>query len=56
MVAAQMGVNSSTVIDYIRRVRSKYERAGRPARTKVDLYRRAVEDGILTSPSAGDQG
>ncbi|HLP22417.1 MAG TPA: response regulator [Microbacteriaceae bacterium] len=49
-VADQMGVSSATVIDYIRRVRSKYVRAGRPARTKVDLYQRAVEDGLLESP------
>lgn len=52
LVASQMGVSPATVIDYIRRVRSKYERAGRPAHTKVDLYQRALEDGILTSPTA----
>lgn len=50
-VASQMQVSSATVIDYIRRVRAKYERAGRPAHTKVDLYQRALEDGILTSPT-----
>lgn len=53
LVASQMGVSPATVIDYIRRVRSKYERAGRPAHTKVDLYQRAVEDGILSSPYSG---
>lgn len=54
LVATTMGVSSGTVIDYIRRVRSKYERAGRPAHTKVDLFRRAVEDGILSSPGTGE--
>lgn len=54
LVAYQMGVSSSTVIDYIRRVRSKYEKAGRPAHTKVDLYQRAVEDGILPQPHNGE--
>lgn len=54
LVATTMGVSSGTVIDYIRRVRSKYERAGRPAHTKVDLFRRAVEDGILSSPGIGE--
>lgn len=51
VVASQMGVSQSTVIDYIRRVRSKYERVGRPAYTKVHLYQRAVEDGIIPSSS-----
>jgi hypothetical protein len=34
----------------VRRIRQKYARAGRPAHTKIDLYKRAVEDGILPSP------
>ena len=51
LVASTMGVSASTVIDYIRRVRSKYDRAGRPAHTKVELYQRAVEDGILRAPT-----
>lgn len=50
IVAQQTGVSESTVIDYIRRVRSKYERVGRTANTKVDLYKRALEDGILPIP------
>ncbi|MFM6974663.1 MAG: response regulator [Agromyces sp.] len=56
LVASKMGVSPATVIDYIRRVRSKYERAGRPAHTKVDLYQRAVEDGILGSPTRPAEG
>jgi hypothetical protein len=31
------------------RVREKYAQAGREARTKLDLHRRAVEDGLLTA-------
>lgn len=50
LVASRTGVSESTVIDYIRRVRVKYERVGRPANTKVDLYKRALEDGLLPIP------
>jgi DNA-binding NarL/FixJ family response regulator len=50
LVAERTGVSESTVIDYIRRVRMKYERVGRTASTKVDLYKRALEDGILPIP------
>lgn len=51
-VAAQMHIAVGTVDDYVRRIRAKYVRAGRPAATKVDLYKRAVEDGILPAPDA----
>jgi len=50
LVAAHTGLSELTVVDYIRRVRSKYERVGRPANTKIDLYKRALEDGILPIP------
>ena len=50
LVGARTGLSELTVIDYIRRVRSKYERVGRPANTKIDLYIRALEDGILPIP------
>ncbi|TFB47775.1 response regulator transcription factor [Cryobacterium tagatosivorans] len=50
LVASHTGLSELTVIDYIRRVRSKYERVGRPANTKIDLYIRALEDGILPIP------
>ena len=32
-------------------MRVKYVEVGRPAPTKVDLLRRAMEDGILAEPS-----
>ena len=50
LVADRTGLSELTVVDYIRRVRSKYERVGRPASTKIDLYKRALEDGILPMP------
>jgi two-component system, NarL family, response regulator DevR len=49
-VAARAGLSTGTVAEYVRRIRSKYAAAGRPAHTKIDLYKRAVEDGILPSP------
>ena len=49
-VAHRAGLSAATVAEYVRRIRYKYAMAGRPAATKVDLYKRAVEDGILPSP------
>jgi two-component system nitrate/nitrite response regulator NarL len=46
-VAHRMNVTSNTVGTYVRRIREKYEAAGRDAGNKTELYRRAVEDGIL---------
>ena len=42
--------------EYLDRIRVKYVEVGRPAPTKVDLLRRAVEDGILPGldPDGGD--
>lgn len=51
-VAWRVGIAEATVEDYVRRIRSKYSRAGRPAHTKVDLYKRALEDGLLPMPDA----
>ena len=49
-VAARAGLSANTVSEYIRRIRTKYALVGRPARTKIDLYKRAVEDRILPGP------
>ncbi|WP_156253397.1 response regulator transcription factor [Pseudactinotalea terrae] len=49
-VARQLGISRETVLDHIRRIRVKYARIQRPAHTKIDLYRRAVEDGVLPAP------
>jgi len=46
-VASQMNVQYETAKTYLRRVREKYAKAGRPASTKTDLIRRAAEDGYL---------
>lgn len=46
-VAYELNITRDTVLDHVRRIRTKYAAAGRPAHTKVDLYRRALEDGIL---------
>jgi two-component system, NarL family, response regulator DevR len=49
-VANVTGLSVNTVAEYVKRIRHKYAVAGRPAATKVDLYRRALEDGILEQP------
>ncbi|HRN29380.1 MAG TPA: response regulator transcription factor [Terrimesophilobacter sp.] len=46
-VASQLGISYNTAREYLDRIRMKYVEAGRPAPTKIDLLRRAVEDGIL---------
>lgn len=52
LVAVQLGIAHSTAREYLDRIRQKYVEVGRPAPTKVDLLRRAVEDGILPSLDA----
>ncbi|MHA7987762.1 response regulator [Rathayibacter sp. CAU 1779] len=47
-VADEMHVQFETAKTYLRRVREKYGRAGRPTSTRADLIRRAAEDGYLT--------
>ena len=56
LAAQQLGISYSTAREYLDRIRVKYVEVGRPAPTKVDLLRRAVEDGILPGldPDGGD--
>lgn len=56
LAAQQLGIGYSTAREYLDRIRMKYVEVGRPAPTKVDLLRRAVEDGILPGldTDAGD--
>ncbi|HEV7812143.1 MAG TPA: response regulator transcription factor [Leifsonia sp.] len=56
-VAEQLGIANSTAREYLDRIRVKYVEVGRPAPTKVDLLRRAVEDGILPGldPDTGNE-
>jgi DNA-binding NarL/FixJ family response regulator len=56
VVADRLGVAYSTAKENITRVRLKYVEVGRPAPTKVDLLRRAMEDGILAEPGADRDG
>lgn len=46
-VARQLDISVETAKTYLTRVREKYASAGREARTKIALHRRAVEDGLL---------
>ncbi|NEM92179.1 response regulator [Galbitalea soli] len=46
-VAERLNVQYETAKTYLRRVREKYAKAGRPASKKADLIRRAAEDGYL---------
>jgi DNA-binding NarL/FixJ family response regulator len=47
-VARSMNVQFETAKTYLRRVREKYGKVGRPTSTRDDLVRRAAEDGYLT--------
>lgn len=49
-VARRLGVGPDTARTYLNRAREKYAAVGRPAPTKTDLYRVAVEDGLLDPP------
>lgn len=49
-VGEELGVAPDTVNEYLKRIRQKYADAGRPTRTKLDLFKRAVEDGWLPMP------
>ncbi|MEV0292802.1 response regulator transcription factor [Nocardia sp. NPDC050710] len=55
-VARLTGLSEQTVNDYLGRIRQKYADAGRPAPTKTDLYKRAVEDGWLPVPERFSRG
>jgi DNA-binding NarL/FixJ family response regulator len=46
-VAEELFLSRSTVVDHIKRIRAKYAAVDRSAPTKVDLFRRAVEDRLI---------
>ena len=56
VVAERLGIAYSTAKENITRVRVKYVEVGRPAPTKVDLLRRAMEDGLLVEPTSDPGG
>ncbi|MFM9377471.1 DNA-binding response regulator [Gordonia sp. VNK21] len=55
-VGQELGVAPDTVNEYLKRIRQKYADAGRPTRTKLDLFKRAVEDGWLPMPHRSGHG
>jgi len=55
-VAERLGVAYSTAKENITRIRVKYVEVGRPAPTKVDLLRRAMEDGIVAADGVPNDG
>lgn len=46
-VAEALGVRPDTSKKYMTRVKAKYASVGRPARTKVELHREAMRDGLI---------
>jgi DNA-binding NarL/FixJ family response regulator len=45
-VARRAGITANTAKDYLDRVKAKYQQAGRPTYTKIDLACRVREDGL----------
>jgi len=54
--AERLGIAYSTAKEHITRVRTKYVEVGRPAPTKVDLLRRAMEDGLMPGHAGAGAG
>jgi DNA-binding NarL/FixJ family response regulator len=50
-VARRLHISENTVDDHLRRIRTVYSQLCRPANTKVELYQRGMEDGILPYPT-----
>ncbi len=46
-VASLLGIAENSVKEYLKRIRVKYTNVDRPAASKLDLFRRAIEDGIV---------
>ena len=46
-VAHQLYITENSVKEYLKRIRVKYTQVNRPANNKLDLFRRAIEDGII---------
>ncbi|MFZ1382974.1 MAG: response regulator transcription factor [Scrofimicrobium sp.] len=52
-VARKLGMAPASVNTYISRIRAKYRAAGRGAESRVDLFRRAAEDGLISYYESG---
>ncbi len=46
-IARELSIADNSVKEYLKRIRSKYTQIDRPAASKLDLLRRAIEDGIV---------
>lgn len=46
-VSARLHITENSVKEYLKRIRVKYTNVDRPAGSKLDLFRRAIEDGIV---------
>ena len=46
-VARRMGISPGTASTHLKRARAKYAEVGRPASSRIDLYKAALTDGIL---------
>lgn len=55
-VGRMMGLSTETVYYYLKRVRAKLAEAGYPAPGQIDLHRRAIELGLVTSEELGQVG
>jgi DNA-binding NarL/FixJ family response regulator len=53
LVARRLGVGIETTREYLKRIRTKYAALQRPAHTRMDLYQRAVEDGMVDPLASG---
>lgn len=49
-VARKLNLSTHTVNSYVRDIRRKYEKVGRDARSRVDLYLHAVRDSLAPGP------
>jgi DNA-binding NarL/FixJ family response regulator len=46
-IARRLFITENSAKEYLRRIRTKYSDISRPASSKVDLLRRAIEDGVV---------
>ena len=46
-IARRLFITENSAKEYLRRIRTKYSEISRPAPSKVDLLRRAIEDGVV---------
>lgn len=48
VVARELSMSKNTINTYVSRIRDKYRAAGRRADSRVDLFKRAAEDGLVS--------